>query len=299
MQQQPKAGVPETVGPGVVRVLAPNPSPMTYHGTNTYLLGTQESLVVLDPGPDSPSHLEALLSAIGARPVSHILVSHSHLDHSPLARRLSDAVAAPVLAYGSHAAGRRPIMQELAKTGQIGGGEGADTDFTPDRTLLDGEILESPDGKIEVLHLPGHIANHLGFSWNSQLFVGDHVMGWASSLVSPPDGDLTAFMASCVRLLTRSETLYHCGHGDPITDGPARVRWLIEHRNARTSQLRAALQDGAGGLISLTERVYTDIDRHMLPAAARNLLAHLIALIETGEVKAQPSLSADATFALV
>ncbi len=298
MQQQPRVDVPETVGDGVVRVLAPNPSPMTYHGTNTYLLGTQESLVVLDPGPDSTAHLETLLSVIGTRPVSHILVSHSHLDHAPLARRLSDSVAAPVLAYGNHTAGRRPIMQELAKAGQIGGGEGADTDFAPDRTLLDGEMLQTPAGKIEVMHLPGHIANHLGFSWNGQIFAGDHVMGWASSLVSPPDGDLTSFMTSCGRLLARSETLYHCGHGDPIKDGPARVRWLIEHRNARTAQLRAALQDGPGDLTSLTERVYTDIDRHMLPAAARNLLAHLIALIETGEVAAQPNLSADATFML-
>lgn len=288
-------GRPTILAEGVTQVLAPNPSPMTLHGTNTYLLGT-DSLVVIDPGPDSAPHLAALLDAINGRPVTHVLVTHSHLDHSPLAARLGARLDAPVCAFGGQTAGRRPVMEQLARHGDVGGGEGIDTGFAPDRLLADGAVLTGPWGQIEAVHLPGHMANHMGFAWRDRLFCGDHVMGWASSLVSPPDGDLVAFMASCARLLARPERLYHPGHGAPIADGPARVRWLVAHRDSRTEQLRTALRAGPAGLMTLTDRVYTDIDPKMRPAAARNLLAHLIALVESGAVVAQPQLSVAAEF---
>jgi glyoxylase-like metal-dependent hydrolase (beta-lactamase superfamily II) len=293
--QIPQAGQPERLAEGLVRVLAPNPSPMTLHGTNSYLLG-EDVLAVIDPGPNDPAHLAALEAAIDGRPVTHVLVTHSHLDHSPLAPLLAARLDAPVCAFGPHDAGRRPVMVRLAAGGLIGGGEGIDAAFRPDVSLADGALLNGPWGQIEAVHLPGHIANHLGFAWGDALFSGDHVMGWASSLVSPPDGDLTAFMASCDRLLTRPETVYHPGHGAPIPDGKARTRWLMTHRAQRTAQLLEALAEASGDLQSLTLRVYTDIDRRMLPAAARNLLAHLIALEEQGKIKAMPHLSADAIF---
>lgn len=300
MQPSPPAstpGVAVALAPGLTRVLAPNPSPMTLHGTNTYLLG-ETRLVVIDPGPDSSEHLAALERAIDGRPVEAILATHAHLDHTPLCPRLSDLCGAPVHGFGPYDAGRRPVMARLSQEVTLGGGEGVDAAFTPDQILTDGAVLETEHGPLEALHLPGHMANHMGFAWNDMLFCGDHVMGWASSLVSPPDGDLTAFMASCNRLLARPEQIYHPGHGDPIADGPARVRWLIAHRQARTTQTLNALEQGPAGLQDLTRRVYTDIDPKMLPAAARNLLAHLLALAEEGVVTATPSLSPEAVFAL-
>ena len=199
----PVPGVAEELSPGLRRILAPNPSPMTFRGTNTYLVGTTE-LAVIDPGPASEPHLQAIMKALApGQRVTHVFVTHSHLDHSPLARALSDETGAPVLAFGDSLAGRSTVMEQLAATGMVAGGEGVDHDFTPDRGLKDGETVNGSGWTLEVIHTPGHLGNHIALGWGDICFTGDHVMGWASSLVSPPEGDLTDFMASCRRLRAR------------------------------------------------------------------------------------------------
>ncbi|MEO1638208.1 MAG: MBL fold metallo-hydrolase [Pseudomonadota bacterium] len=293
----PIAGEPFALSDDLTLVLAPNPSPMTYLGTNTYLLG-KKTLAVIDPGPDSEPHLDALLRAIAGRPVSHIFVTHSHLDHSPLAAKLAAKTAAPVLAFGDSAAGRSAVMQELADLGTVGGGEGIDTGFQPDVFLADGATVTGDWGALQALHTPGHIGNHLCLRWGDRIFTGDHVMGWASSLVSPPDGDLTAFMASCRRLQGIPVAIYYPGHGAPISDPAGRLEWLITHRDGRTAQIMAALETGPATAAAITKAVYTDVAPALLPAAERNVLAHLIDLCVQGVAQATPAISATATFAL-
>lgn len=292
----PEPGIPEDLAPGLRRVLAPNPSPMTFRGTNSYLLGTRD-IAVIDPGPDDPAHLQAILRAIlPEQRVTHILVTHAHLDHAPLARALSRETGAPVLAFGPPGAGRRPVMQALAEGGLMGGGEGIDSGFTPDQALADGDVVQGSDWRIEALHTPGHMANHLSFAWGDVLFSGDLVMGWASSLVSPPDGDLTAFMASLERLQGRHWSVFHSGHGAPIRDPAGRLAELLTHRRAREAAILDALSDGPATARVLADWIYTDTPPALLPAAARNVLAHLIDLSENSLVISDGILAADAVF---
>ncbi|MBK1635848.1 MBL fold metallo-hydrolase [Rhodovulum adriaticum] len=277
MDFDPVPGHPEQIAPGLRRVLAPNPSPMTFRGTNTYIVG-HGAVAVIDPGPNDPAHRAAILGALGpGERVSHILVTHSHVDHSPLARPLARETGAPVLAYGDSAAGRRP---DLAALSGLGGGEGVDADFTPDRTLADGAVVTGADWQITALHTPGHMGNHMCFAWRDALFSGDHVMGWASSMVSPPDGDLAAFMASLDRLAARAERTLYPGHGAPVDDGPARIAELTAHRRARRAQVLAALAQGPTTPAALTHAIYTDVAPALLGAAQRNVLAHLIELAD-------------------
>ncbi|SLN10786.1 MBL fold metallo-hydrolase [Pseudooctadecabacter jejudonensis] len=292
----PQPGVPETVAKGVVRVLAPNPSPMTYWGTNTYLLGT-DTVAVIDPGPQSAPHLDALLRAIRGRPVTHILVTHSHLDHSPLSRDLSRITGAPVLAFGDSNAGRSAIMQDVS--GAVGGGEGVDAAFEPDEIVCDGQTLTAGGRTITALHTPGHFGNHLCYETDDIVFTGDLVMGWATSLVSPPDGDLTDFMTSCRRLADLGSKTGLSGHGAPIADLSARIETLLAHRTAREDQIRAALTAGAQTARALTELIYTDVPTALLPMAERNVLAHLIDLTKRDICAPLGALSAAAKFSLL
>lgn len=283
---------------GVRSVLAPNPSPMTYWGTNTYLLGTGQ-VAVLDPGPNSPTHLQAILRALKpGETISHIVVTHTHVDHSPLAHVLAKQTGAPVLAFGGPMAGRSTVMQDLVQDGMTGGGEGIDHSFTPDIQLSDGDSFGGPDWELTGIWTPGHIGNHLCFAWGDRLFTGDHVMGWAASLVSPPDGDLTDFMASLDKLSARTDRIYFPGHGAPVTDPLERLNWLKRHRNARTQAILDALSDGPADVHSLTDRIYTDTDPALHPAARRNVLAHLIHLVQTGQVAPLGKLSALPPFRL-
>jgi glyoxylase-like metal-dependent hydrolase (beta-lactamase superfamily II) len=291
----PPAGKAMELEPGLRRILAPNPSPMTYRGTNTYLLGT-EALCVIDPGPDDPAHLDAILSAAGGVPVTHIVVTHTHIDHSPLARPLADATGAPVLAFGDARAGRSAIMQELAETGEIGGGEGVDNDFAPDQTLAHGARIEGGDWTLEVIHTPGHIGNHVCLAWQDRLFTADHVMGWATSLVSPPDGDLTDFMASCRRLRTREWQRFYPGHGAPVEAPIDRLDWLIAHREARETAILEALAPAPATAAQLTAQVYTDTPPALLGAATRNVLAHLVDLTVRDRVAPEGRLGMDTPF---
>ncbi|NIZ12419.1 MBL fold metallo-hydrolase [Phaeobacter sp. HF9A] len=293
----PKPGVPEQITPMVRRILAPNPSPMTYRGTNSYLIGTRD-IAVIDPGPASSSHLAALLAALepGQR-ISHILVTHSHLDHSPLAAALQAETGAPILAFGDFRAGRSAIMEELVTQGVADGGEGMDREFACDRCLKDGEVVSAEGWSLEALHTPGHIGNHLCFALGDTLFSGDHVMGWASSLVSPPDGDLTDFMASCRRLQHRRWTRFLPGHGDQVSEPAARLDWLIEHRLSRETAILDHLRRASANAAELTQLIYTETPSALLLAAERNVFAHLVDLHQRGKAQALGPLTTQVRFA--
>lgn len=292
----PTPGVPCALAPSLRRLLAPNPSPMTYRGTNTYLLG-QTDIAVIDPGPLNDAHLDAILAALqpGQR-VSHIFVTHSHLDHSPLAAPLSARTGAPILAFGGPQAGRSAVMTQLAQRGLAGGGEGIDTDFRPDIELADGETVATDDWQLEVIHTPGHLGNHVALAWGDVCFTADHVMGWASSLVSPPDGDLTDFMAACHRLRARDWSVFHAGHGAPITQPAERLDWLIDHRLGREAQILDTLSQGPATAHELAQRIYTDTPKALLPAAERNVFAHLVDLTGKSRIAPDATLSATARF---
>lgn len=289
-------GVAVDVAPGVRRVLARNPSPMTFTGTATYLVG-EGPVAVIDPGPDDPAHRAAVLGALGGATVSAILLTHAHRDHSAGAAALQAATGAPSLAFGPHGAGRDPRFEGL--TG-LGGGEGADLAFQPDRRLAHGETVDAGSQLLTALHTPGHVSNHLCFALEGAgvLFTGDHVMTWASSLVSPPDGDMAAYMASLRMLHRRDDATILPGHGHPSRDPQRLIGWLIAHRQMREAQILAALRDGPATADELAARLYADVDPRLLPAAARNVLAHLLALADAGRARCEGPPSADARFGL-
>jgi glyoxylase-like metal-dependent hydrolase (beta-lactamase superfamily II) len=281
--------------PGVRRITAANPSPMTGDGTNGYIVG-RDTVAVVDPGPDDDTHLAAWRDALAGETVSHILVTHAHLDHSALARRLAEVVRAPVLGFGRWDAGRSDVMRRLAAREDIAGGEGADRAFAPDRTIGDGDVIEGPGWRLRVMHIPGHSAGHVAFAMGDLVMTGDHVLGWTSTLISPPDGDLRQFLASSARLRAIGARAFLPGHGDVLTDPEGRIDWLVAHRHAREAQIVAALREGTATVDALVRRLYDDVPPALWPAAARNVLAHLIALVEEGRATADPSLGMTATY---
>jgi glyoxylase-like metal-dependent hydrolase (beta-lactamase superfamily II) len=276
------------------RVLAPNPSPMTGPGTWTDIIGTGR-VAVIDPGPALEPHLQAILAALdpGER-VEAILVTHAHLDHSALAPALSRATGAPILAYGTAMDGRSAGMLRLVATGMQSGGEGLDHGFRPDRRLADGEVVSGPDWALRAVHTPGHLGAHLCLAWEDVLFSGDHVMGWAPSLVSPPDGDMGAYMASLERLAAERLRLMLPAHGDPVLDPAARLEELTRHRKGREAQVFDALAAGPARLAEVTAHVYAGLAPGLVPAASRNALAHLIDLSEKNLITAYPFPGPDA-----
>lgn len=298
VSSHPIIGQPVQIAPLVRRVLAPNPSPMTLYGTNTYLVGETE-IAVIDPGPDAPAHLDAILHALAPHQrITHIFVTHAHVDHSPLARALAAATNAPVLAFGDALAGRSTVMQKMAAAGLAGGGEGVDADFMPTRIMADGEVVKGQGWRLQAIWTPGHFGNHLCFALDDLLFCGDLVMGWASSLVSPPDGDLTDFMNSCRKLRTRGDRLLLPGHGDPIEDPSARIDWLLSHRLSREAAILAALEKGPADAQSLAKAIYTETPAALLPAATRNVLAHLVDLTGKNIVTPNGPLASTSIFRL-
>lgn len=286
----PRRGEAVEVAPGVRRVTAPNAGPFTFAGTNTFLIGNDE-LAVLDPGPPDAAHVAALLDAIGDARVAHILVSHTHRDHSPAARLLQAQVDAPILAAGPHRPARALHAGEKAVLDAA-----SDYDFRPDVALADGAVVEGADYRLEAVATPGHTANHLAFALLGKdlIFTGDHVMGWSTSIVAPPDGSMADYMASLERLLARPERRYMPAHGGEIRDGPAYARELREHRRMREAAIMERLRRGDRSVDELVRRVYDGLDPRLVPAAALSTLAHLEDLVERGVAAADgpPSLAA-------
>jgi len=271
---------------------------MTFWGTNTYILGTNE-LAIIDPGPAVQSHFDAIMSSLNKnQSITHILITHSHIDHSPLAKQLSERTSAPILAFGESSAGKSAIMTNLKN---LDGGEGIDYDFKPDVTLNDNQILKNKEWCIKSLHTPGHMGNHLCFSWEGEsiLFSGDLVMGWATSMVSPPDGDLTDFMNSIKSLQLRSpDKLFFPGHGAPIENPSLRLQELYEHRKKREGQILSALETGLATISEITESVYADLDKRLITAAKRNVLAHLIDLTSRKICEVSKEITTNSRFTL-
>ena len=271
---------------------------MTFWGTNTYILGTNE-LAIIDPGPAVQSHFDAIMSSLNKnQSITHILITHSHIDHSPLAKQLSERTSAPILAFGESSAGKSAIMTNLKN---LEGGEGIDYDFKPDATLNDNQILQNKEWCIKSLHTPGHMGNHLCFSWEGEsiLFSGDLVMGWATSMVSPPDGDLTDFMNSIKSLQLRSpDKLFFPGHGAPIENPSLRLQELYEHRKKREGQILSALETGLATISEITESVYADLDKRLITAAKRNVLAHLIDLTSRKICEVSKEITTNSRFTL-
>ena len=294
----PPSGISEDIYPNLKRIIAPNPSPMTFWGTNTYILGTNE-LAIIDPGPAVQSHFEAIMSSLNKnQSITHILITHSHIDHSPLAKQLSERTSAPILAFGESSAGKSTIMTNLKN---LDGGEGIDYDFKPDVTLNDNQILKNKEWCIKSLHTPGHMGNHLCFSWEGEsiLFSGDLVMGWATSMVSPPDGDLTDFMNSIKSLQLRSpDKLFFPGHGAPIENPSLRLQELYEHRKKREGEILSALETGLATISEITESVYADLDKRLITAAKRNVLAHLIDLTSRKICEVSKEITTNSRFTL-
>lgn len=275
---RPLPGVLHLLEPSLRCIVADNPSALTGPGTNSYLIGDSD-LVVIDPGPDDPSHLAALMDAVprGGR-ICQIIVTHPHVDHSGGAGALARASGAPVMGFGDALAGRSPAMQALDLAGDMGGGEGLDMDFLPDVLLSDGTVANTAAGPVQAVWTPGHCASHLCLGWRGVLFSGDQVMGWSTSLISPPDGDLAAYRGSLARLANRADRRFYPGHGAPIADPQARLAALVAHRDQREGRVLAALGPGFASIPDLTTLAYSDTPSSLHPAAARNLLAHLLDL---------------------
>lgn len=275
---RPDIGAAVTLAPGLARITAPNASPYTFTGTNSFLLGT-ESLALVDPGPEDASHLESLHRAIAGRPVSAILLTHTHRDHSAAAATLARCYAAPLWFGGRHRLSRplRPFERNPIK-------RSCDWDLVPDRTLADGETIAAGDLTITVHATPGHCANHLAFGLAEAgiLLSGDHVMGWNSTLVAVPDGSMADYFASLDRVIALPYRHYHPAHGGPIADGPAHAAALKAHRQLRNDQLLAAVGNGARTLGAVVRAIYPTQPAKIRLAARMTMQAHVEYLEERG-----------------
>ncbi|MFL6846828.1 MAG: MBL fold metallo-hydrolase [Sphingomicrobium sp.] len=262
----------EPVEPAIARVLAHNPSAFTYYGTQTYLVGTRD-LAVIDPGPDLPEHLDALEQAIGGRPVAAILCTHTHRDHSPAARPLADRTGAPII-------GCAPLAME-----GTGLEAGFDADYAPDRILAEGDAVKVEGKPIVAVATPGHTSNHLCFAYDGALFSGDHVMGWSTTVVVPPDGDMAAYMHSLDKLRHRDDRVYYPAHG-PAVDNPQQyVRHLIGHRMQREKQVLRLVGERARDIPDIVASAYPGLDSRLVTAAGASVLAHLLDLERRGLVE--------------
>jgi glyoxylase-like metal-dependent hydrolase (beta-lactamase superfamily II) len=276
----PAHGRPVTVAPAVSLITARNGGPFTFHGTNSYILG-ERTVAVIDPGPDDDSHLRDLLSAIGKREVSHILVTHTHGDHSPLARRLARETGAPMLAQGRHRSARDLLSGERNPLEAS-----ADMAFEPDIVLAEGDIVEGDGWRLEAVYTPGHTANHMAYalSGSDLLFSGDHVMAWATTVVAPPDGAMADYLASLDRLLARTETTYLPGHGGRLENAREFVRALKAHRKMRERAILTRIEAGDRSVGDIVAHIYRDTDPRLHAAAGLTVLAHLEDLVARGLV---------------
>jgi len=281
----------ETLTPWLRRVVARNPSPFTFHGTGTFIVG-RGKVAIIDPGPAIDEHVAVLLDAVRGETVTHLLVTHTHRDHSPACAAVKQATGAPTYGYGPHGAGKleRGVQVE----------EGGDMEFRPDVPVRHGDVIEGDGLSFECVYTPGHTSNHICFQYRERraLFPGDHVMGWNTTIISPPDGDMGDYMASLELLLARDDLEYWPTHGARIADPIPHVREYIAHRHGREHQVHACLQAGVHTICAMVPMMYCDLPERMHPAAARSVLATLIHMVEKGDVGHDGELRADADFFL-
>jgi len=266
----------EQLEPAIARVLAHNASAFTYFGTQTYLIGTSE-LAVIDPGPDLPEHLDALEQAIGGRNVVAIMCTHTHRDHSPAARPLAERTGAPIVGCG-------PLALETVGPRADASFDG---DYAPDRALQDGETVEVDGTPVVGVGTPGHTSNHLCFAYGDALFTGDHVMGWSTTVVVPPDGDMAAYMASLEKLRQRDDRIYYPAHGPPVDNPQQYVRHLVGHRMQRERQILSLVKKQTRPIPDIVANAYPRLDPRLVTAAGGSVLAHLLDLERRGLVERQ------------
>lgn len=266
--------------PNIRRVVARNPSAFSFHGTGTYIIGRGE-VAVIDPGPLLDDHIEAILDGLVDEKISHILITHTHTDHSPAASILKQRSGAPTYGYGPHGSGKK--LQGIQVEA------GGDMDFIPDVIVNHGDVIPGKDWTMECVYTPGHTSNHMCFQLREEkaLFTGDHVMAWSTSIISPPDGDMTAYMESLRLLLNRDDDIYWPTHGSSISNPKDYVQTFIAHRLEREAQIIEALNAGHQSITDMVPGMYVDLDEKMYPAAARSVLAAMIRLIDTGKVSCQ------------
>jgi len=288
-------GAVATLTPLIRRVVARNPSPFTFKGTGTYIVGHGQ-VAVIDPGPDIAAHIDALLAALGAETVTHILITHTHLDHSPAAAAIKQATGAKTYGFGPHGSGRAEDRSGVGGVTE----EGGDHAFTPDIVMRDGDAVEGPGWRLAAVHTPGHTSNHLCFALPEEhtLFSGDHVMGWSTSVIAPPDGDMAAYMRSLDKLLGRDDRVYWPTHGPSIPDPKPFVRAFIAHRHERAQAILDRLAQGDEAIPAIVARVYVGLDPRLKGAAARSVLAHLVELVESGTVACEGPPTLDARYRL-
>jgi glyoxylase-like metal-dependent hydrolase (beta-lactamase superfamily II) len=273
-------GALETISPLVRRIVANNPGPFTYHGTGTYVIGRGD-VAIVDPGPLLAPHVDALLSALDGERVTHQLITHTHLDHSPAARLVRERTGARTYGFGPHGEGR----YERGATVEAG----ADLDFVPDVALRSGQVVEGDGWSVEAVHTPGHCSNHLCFALReeSTLLTGDHVMGWSTSVISPPDGDMRGYMQSLSLLLARDERVYLPTHGPAIEDPKPFVASLIEHRHERERQILRCLAQGTNRIAEMVPLMYQGTPAILYPAAARSVFSHVLDMLERGLIESE------------
>lgn len=260
------------ISPLIRRVVAKNPSPFTYHGTSTYVIG-RGNVAIIDPGPALPEHVAALLALLRGETISHVLVTHTHLDHSPAAELLGQRIAAPTYGFGPHGEGRFQRGETVEA--------GADLSFTPDVRLADGQLIAGDGFTLECVHTPGHCSNHLCYQVREEgtLLTGDHVMGWSTSVISPPDGDMGDYMASLERLLERDDRRYLPAHGPAIEQPQRFTRSLIEHRHEREAQILACIERGQRSIPEMVPVMYASVPAYLHRAAARSVFAHVLHML--------------------
>jgi glyoxylase-like metal-dependent hydrolase (beta-lactamase superfamily II) len=274
---EPRYGELVRVTPLISRVVANNPGPFTFKGTGVYIVGDTD-VAVIDPGPDLPEHIAALKRALAGKHVSHILVTHCHSDHSPAAKPLKEWSGAQTYAFGPHGSGRDDNDTKVEA--------GGDMDFVPDIRVKDGEIIAGNGFAFEAVHTPGHTSNHMCYALKKEkaLFTGDHIMGWSTTVVTPPDGDMAQYMASVQKLLARDDKTLYPTHGAPVTDPKPFLAAYLEHRYERERQVLACITDGLDTIPAMVARMYASVDKALHAAAARSVLAHLIQLETQGRV---------------
>ena len=277
MASSPQYGIAASWGTGIRRVLAQNPGPFTGTGTGTFIIGTGE-VAVIDPGPALPQHIDNILDALDPEEtVTHILITHTHADHSPGAALLKARTGAATFGFGPHGG----TIGSHTETDRMEAG--VDRSFIPDFSIEDGEILRSDNWEIQALHTPGHCSNHVCYAYLDQasLFCGDHLMAWSTTVILPPDGNIKAYLDSLQRLLSRPETIYYPTHGEPIRQPIEHIRRVIDHRRSRINQIHDALKASEQTLHSLREALYPDVSIHLHTAAEYSILASIGYLIET------------------